>query len=64
MTGIAGDNVHPVNNAAGVSQHIFFSCITILDLTVCIMKYILSIAKNIPCECKTGKRGHSIPIFN
>ncbi|MPM69185.1 hypothetical protein SDC9_116129 [bioreactor metagenome] len=56
MTGMAGEKLHPVNNGSERNQPIILSGITMLELTVCITKYILFIANNIMSECKNIKR--------
>ncbi|BED97660.1 hypothetical protein Ef18B233LT_04350 [Escherichia fergusonii] len=38
MTGIAGDNLQPVNNIAGMSRNNFFNCVPKMDLILCIIK--------------------------
>ncbi len=63
MTGIAGDNEHPVSPGTGVSQAIFSSRILILDLMICIIEYILCISNDIYDEYKITMRRDSMAIF-
>lgn len=64
MTGMAGDNEHPVSPSAGISQAIFSSAILILDFMICIIEYILCISNNIYDEYKIAMRRDSMAIFS
>lgn len=63
MTGMAGDNEHPVSPSAGIRQAIFSSAILILDFMICIIEYILCISNNIYDEYKIVMGRDSMAIF-